>query len=242
VTEFDAAERTAELAANLAAVEARVQASCDASGRDRSELTVIAVTKTFPAEDVRVIAGLGVADVGENRDQEAAPKHAACADLQLRWHFVGRLQRNKCRSVAGYADLVHSVDRVELADALSAAAMAHGRVIGALVQVSLDPRAPGDGAQRGGALPQQVAEVADRIAAAPGLTLGGLMAVAPLDADPDEAFARLAQAAEQLRARHPQATIVSAGMSGDLESAVRGGATHLRVGTALLGRRSTLVG
>jgi PLP dependent protein len=232
-------DRRAELAANLADLETRVQAACAASGRRRADLTVIAVTKTFAASDVRLLARLGVGDVGENRDQEAAPKHDACADLDLRWHFIGRLQRNKARSVARYADVVHSVDRVELADALGTAAVNHGRTLTALVQVSLDPVAT---PARGGAIDAQVEAVADRIATAPGLRFGGIMAVAPLGADPDEAFTRLASIAARVQERYPAATTVSAGMSADLEAAVRHGATHLRVGTALLGRRSTLLG
>jgi pyridoxal phosphate enzyme (YggS family) len=220
-------------------LETRVAAACAASGRDRAGLSVIAVTKTFPATDVRLLARLGVRDVGENRDQEAAPKHDECADLDLRWHFVGRLQRNKARSVARYADVVHSVDRPELADVLGTAAVSHGRTLTALVQVSLD-NAPAQA--RGGVADAQVLAVADRIATVPGLRLGGVMAVAPLGEDPDEAFGRLALIVARVQERYPDATTVSAGMSGDLEAAVRHGATSLRVGTALLGRRSALLG
>jgi hypothetical protein len=228
-------DRPAEIAANLAAFRARVDAACAACGRNPAEVALIAVTKTFPASDVRVLAELGVTDVGENRDQEAAPKHGECADLPLRWHFVGGLQRNKARSVASYADVVHSVDRARLVEALSAAVTTAGRTLTALVQVSLgtEPAAGG----RHGAAVGAVRDLAAEIVAAPGLTLGGVMAVAPLDADPDRAFGRLAEVAADLRSAHPSATTVSAGMSGDFESAIRHGATHLRVGTALLGRR-----
>jgi PLP dependent protein len=235
-----AAIRRAELAANLADLDRRVRAACEDSGRDRASVTVIAVTKLFPAADVRLLAELGVGDVGENRDQEAAAKFDACADLALRWHFVGRLQRNKCRSVARYAEVVHSVDRAELVDALSAAADARERELTALVQVSLDPPTA-DSPVRGGVRADAAVALADRIAAAPGLVVGGVMAVAPLSEDPDEAFARLAEVAAAVQREHPDATMVSAGMSGDLEAAVRRGATHLRVGTALLGRRMTPV-
>jgi PLP dependent protein len=224
--------RRAEVAANLADVTARVGAACAGCGRDPAEITLVAVTKTFPASDLRVLADLGIGDIGENRDQEAAAKHEQCAALPLRWHFVGRLQRNKCRSVARYADVVHSVDRPGLVDALSAAAVAAGRTVSALVQVSLD----------GPSLDAVWLELADRVVAAPGLSIGGVMAVAPLGEDPEKAFARLARVAAAVRAGHPTATAISAGMSGDFESAIRQGATHLRVGTALLGRRSTLVG
>jgi pyridoxal phosphate enzyme (YggS family) len=234
------ADRRGELAANLADFAARLARACDDAGRDPAELTVIAVTKTFGASDVRLLADLGVTDIGENRDQEAAPKHAECADLALRWHFIGQLQRNKTRSVARYADVVHSIDRLPLVRALSDAAASAGREVTALVQVSLDDDREAEG--RSGTYPGGVAEVAAAIAAAPGLLLGGVMAVAPLHGDPDRAFARLAEVAQELRAIHPGATMISAGMSGDVESAVSHGATHLRVGTALLGRRSGLVG
>ncbi|SEF51506.1 hypothetical protein SAMN04489712_101268 [Thermomonospora echinospora] len=229
--------REDELAANLAGVRARVAAACAAAGRDPAEITLIAVTKTFPASDVRLLAGLGITDVGENRDQEAAPKAAECADLSLTWHFVGQLQTNKARAVAAYADVVHSVDRSRLVTALSAGALRAGRTLRCLVQVSLDERPGG----RGGAAPGQVPELADLIAASEGLELGGVMAVAPLGADPAPAFARLAEVAAAVRAAHPAATAVSAGMSEDLEQAVACGATHLRIGTALLGGRDAIV-
>jgi pyridoxal phosphate enzyme (YggS family) len=240
-----AAERGAVLSENLAAVRRRVAAACEAAGRDESDITLIAVTKTFPASDVRLLAGLGVTDVAENRDQEAAPKVADCADLSLTWHFVGRLQTNKARSVAAYADVVHSVDRVRLVSALAAAAVREERTLRCLVQVSLDagPDAAvdGDAVGRGGVAPAGVTALADAVAAAEGLELGGVMAVAPLGADPGEAFARLAEIARSVRADHPAAVIISAGMSGDLEQAIACGATHVRVGTALLGGRQAIV-
>jgi hypothetical protein len=232
-------DRRTELADSLALLRGRIEAGCVAAGRDPAGVTLIAVTKTFPASDVRHLAELGITDVGENRDADASAKHAECADLELRWHMVGQVQRNKARSVAGYADVVHSVDRLRLVTALAGAAQAAGRVITALVQVNLDPTAA---ASRGGASPSEVAELATAIEAAPGLRLGGLMAVAPLGEDPDAAFDRLAAAAAKLRRSYPDASMVSAGMSGDLEAALRHGATHLRVGTALLGDRPPVVG
>lgn len=234
-------ERRAELAEGIERVRARVAAACAAAGRDESEITLIAVTKTFPASDVRLLAGLGLTDIGENRDQEAHPKAAECADLPLTWHFVGRLQTNKARSVAGYADVVHSVDRAKLVRALSAAAVRAGRTLRCLVQVSLDENASPEERGRGGAHPGDVPELADEIAGADGLELGGVMAVAPLGADPLPAFERLAGIAAEVRRNHPGASIVSAGMSGDLEQAIACGATHLRVGTALLGGRRAIV-
>jgi len=232
-------ERRAEIAAGLADVRRRIADACAAAGRDAAEITLIGVTKTFPASDVRLLAGLGVTDVGENRDTEAAPKARACADLPLTWHYVGQLQTNKARSVAGYAHVVHSVDRARLVTALAREAGRAGRALTCLVQVNLDPD-PEPG--RGGALPVDVPALADAIAGAGPLRLGGVMAVAPLGADPLEAFTRLAVVARDTRERHPEAEIVSAGMSGDLEQAIRCGATHIRVGTALLGKRAGPVG
>jgi pyridoxal phosphate enzyme (YggS family) len=239
--EGPAAERRAEIAANLERVRARIAAACDRAGRDPAEITLVAVTKTFPAEDVAHLAALGVRDVGENRDPDAAAKAAACREsgvTGLVWHFVGQVQRNKAASVASYADVVHSVDRVRLVSALEHGAARAGRTLTCLVQVDLREPPVDDG--RGGARPEEVAEVAAAVAAAEHLVLGGVMAVAPLGGDPDPAFARLASEATRLRAAYPGATVVSAGMSGDLEAAVAHGATHLRVGTALLGSRPTL--
>lgn len=229
-------ERKGELAGSLAAVRSRIAAACRAAGRDQAEITLVAVTKTFPASDVRLLAELGVTHIAENRDQEAGPKAERSADLPLTWHFVGRLQTNKARSVATYADVVESVDRARLVTALSAAAARAGRRPRCLVQVSLDDE-PG----RGGATAARAPELADAIAAAPNLEVAGVMAVAPLGADPLPAFARLAEIAREVRAGHPAATVISAGMSGDLEQAIACGATHVRVGTALLGGRRAIV-
>jgi pyridoxal phosphate enzyme (YggS family) len=232
-------DRRGQLSAALDRLRERIAAACHAAGRDPAQLHPVAVTKSFPADDVRLLAELGVTDVGENRAAEAAEKRAACHQLRLRWHFVGQLQRNKVRLVAAHADVVHSVDRVPLAVALGRAAAEQGRPLAALVQVDLDPVArPG----RGGARPEDVAALADAVAATDGLTLAGLMAVAPLGLDPDAAFARLAALADQVRTAHPGARMVSAGMSGDLEAAIRHGATHPRIGTALLGQRGVAVG
>lgn len=250
--------RADELRANLKAVRARIAAACDAVGRPADDVTLIAVTKTFPSSDVRLLVELGVTDIGENRDQEAARKAAECADLDPgpRWHFVGQLQVNKARSVVSYADVVHSVDRGRLVEVLGARARAVGRVITCLVQVDLDPEPdpgveqgiPGgrraglpEPASRGGVPPADVPRLADAIAAEAGLTLGGVMAVAPLGAPPRPAFRRLAEVGRAVRAAHPDATIISAGMTGDLEEAIAEGATHVRVGTALLGGRRPLV-
>ncbi len=230
--------RRAEIAANLDRVEARIAAACRAAGRDRAEITLVAVTKTFPADDVGHLAALGVREVGENRAADAAAKVAACREAgltDLTWHFVGQVQTNKAALVAGCCDVVHSVDRARLVTALDKGAGAAGRRLRVLVQVDL---AGTDG--RGGAAPTDVPDVAAAVADAEHLDLAGVMAVAPLDEDPGEAFGRLAEVAAALRREHPGAVVVSAGMSGDLEAAVACGATHLRVGTALLGSRPSL--
>jgi hypothetical protein len=234
-------DRRTELATSLAELRERVRRACDAADRDPAEITLVAVTKTFPASDVRLLAGLGVADVGENRDAEASAKHAECADLALTWHFVGQLQRRKAASVARYADVVHSLDRPELADSLGRQAVAAGREIAAMVQIGLDGDSGGS-TGRGGVPPRAAVELATRVATTPGLVLAGVMAVAPTGIEPGPAFARLSEVSAQVKASFPDARAISAGMSGDLEAAVRYGATHLRVGTALLGGRTPPVG
>ena len=236
--------RFEQLGANLDVVEKRIADACAAAGRARDEVRLVVVTKTYPAEDTALLAGLGVTDVAENRDQDAAPKADLCANLPLTWHFVGQLQTNKVRSVVRYADSVHSVDRPRLVASLSAAVTGSGRApLGCLVQVALDKEA-GEGGHRAGVAPAEVEELAGLIAGAPGLRLDGVMTVAPLAGplagDPARAFARLEEIASAVRAAHPAATMVSAGMSGDLEQAVAAGATHVRVGTAVLGVRSPL--
>ncbi|MFH9588242.1 YggS family pyridoxal phosphate-dependent enzyme [Streptomyces luteogriseus] len=236
-------DRKDELAANLAKVERRIADACAAAGRARDEVTLIVVTKTYPASDVRILAELGVQHVAENRDQDAAPKAEACSDLPLTWHFVGQLQTNKVRSVVGYADFVQSVDRSRLVTALSKEAVRAGRELGCLLQVALDAGESGRG-ERGGVGPGGIGELADLVAAAPGLRLDGLMTVAPLTGEYAgrelAAFERLMVLSTDLRRSHPAATMVSAGMSTDLEQAVTAGATHVRVGSAVLGVRPRL--
>ncbi|MEV0369481.1 YggS family pyridoxal phosphate enzyme [Streptomyces sp. NPDC050636] len=258
-------DRRTQLADNLAQVEERISAACSKAGRPRDEVTLIVVTKTYPASDVRLLAELGVRHVAENRDQDAAPKAAECADLPLTWHFVGQLQTNKVRSVAGYAGIVQSVDRPKLVTALSREAVRTGRELGCLIQVALDAESGNAGgvggsgagrvggsstariaarADRGGAAPDAVPALGEAIAGAQGLRLDGVMTVAPLSGPYAgrqlAAFERLMEISSDLRATHPAANMVSAGMSADLEDAVAAGATHVRVGTAVLGVRPRL--
>ncbi|MFE9326766.1 YggS family pyridoxal phosphate-dependent enzyme [Nocardia sp. NPDC052278] len=242
-TESVAAEamdgRTAELAANLADLNKRIGAACHAAGRDPDSVRLLPVTKFFPATDIAILHRLGCREFGESREQEATAKVAELAGLaDVRWHMIGRLQRNKARIVARWAHAVHSVDSERLATALDTAARAaldageRGEPVRVLIQVSLDED-PG----RGGVAPEDLVALADRVATAPGLQLAGLMAIPPLDAVPDDAFARLAHLHSLVRADHPEATELSAGMSSDLESAIEHGSTCVRVGTALMGAR-----
>jgi len=234
--------RVAEVRAGLAEVNARIDRARLAAGRSDA-VGLVVVTKTFPASDVEILAALGVTDVAENRDQEAKAKRLATEATApgLRWHMIGQLQRNKAASVARWADVVESVDRLELVAALGRAAASHGRTLEVLLQVSLDPVVvPG----RGGADPLEVPALAAAVVAEPALTLRGVMGVAPYPgadapgAGPAAAFARLQDVSWALRERWPAADRISAGMSGDLEDAVAHGATHVRIGGAVLGQRT----
>ncbi|WP_230487151.1 YggS family pyridoxal phosphate-dependent enzyme [Nocardioides anomalus] len=228
--------RRDELEGGLARVRESIAGAAADAGRDPGEVTLVVVTKFFPASDVRLLAELGVTDVGENRHQEAEAKAAECADLGLRWHFIGGLQSNKAAAVAAYADVVESVDRRKLVAPLSKGAHQCDHAVDVLLQVSLDPP---DREGRSGADPADVPALAAAVEEAGLLRLRGLMAVAPLGEDPAAAFARLVEVHAGLLADHPDATWLSAGMSGDLEHAVRAGATHVRVGSAVLGSRPT---
>lgn len=229
--------RPDDLAAALDVVRTRIATACGDVDRDPDEVSLIVVTKFFPASDVRILADLGVTDVAENRHQEAVEKAEACADLDLRWHFVGGLQSNKAAAVTAYASVVQSVDRPKLLAPLARGAAEHSRVLDVLVQVSLD--GPGSD-HRSGVAPDDLAALADRVVSHDELRLRGLMAVAPLGADPGAAFDRLAELHAGVLRDHPDATWRSAGMSGDLEDAVRRGATHVRVGSAVLGSRPSV--
>lgn len=241
MTTGDPQERRAELLANLARVRARIASAAHAAGRDPREITLVAVTKFFPAADVRHLAALGITEVGENRHQEAEAKAAACADLTgVRWHYIGGLQSNKAAAVARYADVVQSVDRAKVLAGLQRGAIERQRDLDVMVQVCLDDSGAADPG-RSGALPQEARRLADLIAGLEHLRLIGVMAVAPLGEEPARAFAGLANIAAQIRQEHPQARAISAGMSNDLEAAVEFGATHVRIGSAILGNRPSVL-
>ena len=221
-----------DLAERLRSVDERIAHAARVAGRDPVELTRIVVTKFHPASLVRRLFELGVRDIGENRHQEAAAKAAELSDLELRWHFVGQLQSNKARAVRRYARTVHSVDRPSLVDAL--AAREGETELGVFIELNLT-----DDPARGGADPRDAEALAERIAAADGLTLLGVMAVAPLGGDPRPAFARVRAVSDNIRRIVPGADAISAGMSADFGEAISEGATHLRIGTAITGKRST---
>lgn len=229
-------DRREQLGRNLAEVRARIGAAAVAAGRSPDDVTLIVITKTWPMSDVDLLAELGVRDIGENRDQEAAPKAAAAQQegLGLTWHFVGQVQRNKAAHIARYADYVHAVDRVRLVPALDRGAGNAGRGLRVFVQVDL---AGGADLGRAGAAADEVAGICAALEQAESLELVGLMAVAPLDADPVAAFERLAQVRAGVMKGFPAARLLSAGMSGDFEAAIAAGATHVRVGSAVLGVR-----
>ncbi len=187
------------------------------------------MTKFHPASLVRELVELGVRDVGENRHQEAAAKAADVDDARVRWHFVGQLQSNKAKAVRAYASTVHSVDRESLVRALSGD---DGRETGVFLEIGLSDE-PG----RGGVDPAAAESLAELVLAAPGLRLLGVMGVAPLGAEPRAAFARLRGVSERIRGLDPGAVEISAGMSGDFREAILEGATHLRIGTAITGKR-----
>lgn len=219
------------LSSRLAEVTDRVAQAAARSGRSADDITIIPVTKFHPSALIRELYGLGIRDVAENRHQEARDKSVELADLgDLRWHFVGQLQGKKARQVRAYAHVIHSVDRASLVDALASDEL-ETRVF---LQVNLT-----DDAARGGVAAGDLDELVEHTLRAPGIRLEGLMAVAPLGADPRAAFARVRELSDRIRRDAPDAVSISMGMSADFEDAIAEGATHLRIGTAITGNRPT---
>lgn len=214
----------------LRAVQAGVADAAAAAGRDPAGVTTIVVTKFQPVSLIRELAALGVRDIGENRHQEAQAKAAELADLGLRWHFVGQLQSKKARQVRAYASAIHSVDRESLVDALSSDEAS----VDCFVQVNLT-----DDPGRGGVAPAGLDALVEKVLDTPGLSLRGLMAVAPLGEPARPAFARVREMSDRVRALAPEARFLSMGMSHDYRDAILEGATHLRIGTAITGNRPT---
>lgn len=221
------------LAERLASIDSAISREAIAAGRDPGEITRIVVTKFHPVSLVRDLYELGVRDVGENRQQEFAQKVPETKDLTaLKWHFIGQAQTNKAAAIRRDADVVHSVDRVRIAEALHRAASDDRPVLDVLVQVNLT-----DDPGRGGVSPADIENLAEQIQVMSSLRLRGIMAVAPLDQEPSRAFDAIARYSQRLRAVVPDATWISAGMTGDFPEAIRAGATHLRIGTAITGSR-----
>ncbi len=222
-------DRRDEIAQALTQVEARMERAADRGGRSRDEITLIVVTKNYPVSDVAILQELGVRNFGENRDSEGRAKSLAAVGT---WHFQGQIQSNKISSIAKWAKVIHSIDKPKQIEKL-AAAITDPKTTSVFLQVSLDSR-PG----RGGAGPEELAGLAELVMQYPQLTLLGLMAVAPIDLDPEIAFSELHQIHIDFQYKFPSASGLSAGMSGDFESAIMKGATHVRIGSSILGLRS----
>ncbi|CAB4840509.1 unannotated protein [freshwater metagenome] len=226
-------DRREELAKHLDQVRAEIATAARAAHRQPEEISLVVVTKNFPASDVEHLIALGVSDVGENREQEGSSKSSEVRS-SINWHFIGQLQRNKVKSVLEWANVIHSVDRIELAEEIVKRAVGRSQILRVLVQVSLDS-APG----RAGAPRSELNEIASLLATSPMVELSGLMAVAPLDEDPRAAFHRLQAIRADFISDFPEAVWCSAGMSGDFAAAIEFGATHVRIGSSILGSRPT---
>lgn len=228
-------DRKQELLKNLNSVSKRILASCTLAKRDQSEISLIAVTKNFPASDIEILHNIGIEHVGENKDQEASSKHSQ-VKAHLNWHFIGQLQRNKVKSVVKYCQYIHSVDRLSLAKEISKQAVMNEKNLKIFIQIDLDE----SDENRGGVSPVELLALAKEVSRLPGIQIEGLMAVAPLGEDAGEAFSRLKKLQKDFLREFPKAVGLSIGMSEDFEIAIAYGATHLRIGSLLLGVRPIL--
>jgi pyridoxal phosphate enzyme (YggS family) len=218
------------LAERLASVKRQIDDAAKDAGRDPGAITTVVVTKFHPPQLVRELFALGVRDFGESRHQEAAPKVAELGDLDATWHFIGQLQSKKARQVRDYISVIHSVDRESLVDALIGD---DNRDVFLQVNLTTDP-------DRGGVAPDRLDALVERAVGTAGITVRGLMAVAPVDEEPRSAFARVREFSERIQRSFPSVTALSIGMSGDFREAIMEGATHLRIGSAITGNRPTL--
>jgi pyridoxal phosphate enzyme (YggS family) len=224
-----------DLAQRYNQIVEKVASAAAASGKDASDITLVVVTKNHPPQLVFGLIALGARDFGENRDQEASPKakEVISSSKELtRWHFIGQLQTNKVRSVLEYADLIHSLDRESLLVELQKRTVGRVKPLGVFIQVNLteDPA-------RGGVGVKDLEAFASKVIESEGLRLEGLMGVGGLDKDPEIEFERLAGLSSKLQSLDPDAKGLSMGMSSDFEVAIGYGATHLRIGTAITGKR-----
>jgi hypothetical protein len=219
-------DRKAEIAQNLQEVKERIIGAAKSVNRDPNEIELIVVTKTFPISDIEILRELGESNFGENRDQEAGPKAEA---IPATWHFQGQIQSNKIKSICEWADVIHSISSEKEILKFAQSPRKHQ----VFLQVSLDGEVG-----RGGASPADLAQLADLVNESNNLELMGLMAVAPLGVEPMKAFADLALINQGFAGRYPNSKYLSAGMSGDFEAAIKYGATHIRIGSSILGSRS----
>jgi len=225
--------RKDQILSNLESVKAKISAAAQAAGRSPSEITLIAVTKTFPVSDLEILHELGVRNFGENRDQEAAPK-VGVLPADITWHFQGGIQSNKLKSISNWASVIHSVDKFKYAQMISQFSVGKTKEI--FIQVSLDSLPQ----SREGVDPADLMQLAEQIMRLPNLQVKGLMAVAPLDQPTEQAFVRLQQIQQKFIQLYPAASSLSSGMSGDYELAISLGATHVRIGSSILGNRSPI--
>ena len=225
--------RKDQILSNLESVKEKISAAAQAAGRSPSEITLIAVTKTFPVSDLEILYELGVRNFGENRDQEAAPKVSALP-ADITWHFQGGIQSNKLKSISNWASVIHTVDKFKYAQMISQFSVGKTKEI--FIQVSLDTLPQ----SREGVDPADLMQLAEQIMSLPNLEVKGLMAVAPLDQPTEQAFVRLQQIQQKFIQLYPAASSLSSGMSGDYELAISLGATHVRIGSSILGNRSPI--
>ena len=225
--------RKDQILSNLELVKERITSAAQAAGRSPSEITLIAVTKTFPVSDLEILYELGVRNFGENRDQEAAPK-VGVLPADITWHFQGGIQSNKLKSISNWASVIHSVDKFKYAQMISQFSVGKTKEI--FIQVSLDTLPQ----SREGVDPADLMQLGEQIMSLPNLEVKGLMAVAPLDQPTEQAFVRLQQIQQKFIQLYPAASSLSSGMSGDYELAISLGATHVRIGSSILGNRSPI--
>jgi pyridoxal phosphate enzyme (YggS family) len=218
--------RKIEISQNLQLVKDRIARAAELADRNPAEIELIVVTKTFPITDIELLCELGERNFGENRDQEAASK---AAEISATWHFQGQIQSNKIKSISQWADVIHSISTAKEILKFAQSPRSHQ----VFLQVSLDGEL-----ERGGANPSDLVDLAELVNESNNLELMGLMAVGPLGVEPDIAFANLAQIHQGFTSDFPNAKYLSAGMSGDFEAAILQGATHIRVGSSILGSRS----
>jgi hypothetical protein len=225
--------RVDEISANLEKVKEQIKLAAASANRLSDDITLVVVTKTFPVSDIEILYSLGIRDFGENRDQEASAK-VGLLPKDVRWHFQGQIQSNKLKSITSWASFIHSVDQLRYAQMISDYSAGNEKPI--FMQVSLDKPPQ----SRSGVNPSELLELAGAISELPGIRLQGLMAVAPVNSPAEQAFAELEDIRSVFLSTFPDAKSLSIGMSGDYQIAIKYGATHIRIGSSILGIRSPI--